>query len=114
MTPAIAATTFLAICTAICTVATTVNVLLTFIGKIKAPNAEQNNRISALEKRCDKYDEYFANDKTRMTNIELEVVVLTKGMFALLSNAVDGADIDRCKQAKIELQDFLATKGVKV
>lgn len=114
MTPSDMATTFLAICTAICTIATTVNVILMFIGKIKAPNAEQNRRILALEHRCEKYDEYFKNDQNRMNGIELEVVVLTKGMFALLSNAVDGVDIDRCRQAKIELQDFLATKGVQV
>lgn len=114
MTPATMATTFLAICTAICTVATTINVILMFVGKIKAPNAEQNRRITELEIRCDKYDEYFKHDQSRMNGIEMEVVVLTKGMFALLSNAVDGADVDRCKQAKIELQDFLATKGVQV
>lgn len=114
MTHATMATTFLAVCTAVCTVATTINVILMFIGKIKAPNAEQNRRIAALEARCDKYDGYFKKDQNRMNSIELEVVVLTKGMFALLSNAVDGTDIDRCKQAKIELQDFLATKGVQV
>lgn len=114
MTPAMITTTFLAVCTAVCTVATTVNVLLTFIGKIKAPNAEQNRRIEALEKRCDKYDEYFEKDQNRMNGIELELVVITKGMFALLSNAVDGVDVDRCRTAKIELQDFLAAKGVKV
>lgn len=114
MTPTTIATTFLAVCTAVCTVATTINVILMFIGKIKAPNAEQNRRILALETRCDKYDEYFKQDKNRMNGIELEVVVLTKGMFALLSNAVDGTDTDRCKQAKIELQDFLSTKGVQV
>ena len=114
MNPVTMATTFLAVCTAVCTVATTINVILTFIGKVKAPNAEQNKRISALEARCDKYDEYFKNDKNRMNGIELEVVVITKGMFALLSNAVDGNDIERCRQAKVELQDFLATKGVKL
>lgn len=102
------------ICAAISTIGAAVSVISNMAAKAKEPYVEHTNRIAALEAKVQEYDQYFKIDKKRLDYIELQQSEMLKAMFALLSHATDNNDVERCRKAKNELQEFLAEKGVNV
>lgn len=97
-----------AIIGAIITMVTLIEKVSKLVTMAKTPNEQQDRRIDALEKRCDHYDHYFNNDKRRIENLERSMAVLMKSQFALVRHAINGNDIDECKEAERELQEYLA------
>ena len=81
---------------------------------INSPNEEQDRRLAALEKRCDKYERYFDSDKQRLSDLEQALSVLMQGTFALISHAVNGNDVDKLKQTQEDMFQYLNTRGIKV
>ena len=60
----------LAVAGAISTLGGAANWLVKLVQVLKAPNAEQDKRISDLEKHMEEVDGYLARDKERLDNID--------------------------------------------
>lgn len=80
------------------------------ISAIKAPNNKQDERISALEKRCDKYDAILDQDKRDIEEIKKVEHLILKTEFALLQHGIDGNNIEPMKKAQEDIQNYLIDK----
>lgn len=110
MTPFEIYTAILAICGAIITVSSAITVIIKAVKAAKAPENQQNDRLTKLEERVARHDELFAKDNKRLTAIEEGNRVVQKALLALLEHWIDGSNIDAIKKAKEELQSFLIDK----
>ena len=95
------------ICTAINTIGAAIIVLTTFIGKAKAPNLRQNERLDNVEKEIDTIKHYLDSDNKRIKSIEEGNKVTQKALLALMSHALNGNDNDKLLAAKDELERYL-------
>lgn len=98
---------FLALCAGISCVAGAVVWIVKGVRAAKAPNQKQDDRLSALEARVAKHDEYFERDKQRLESIEDGNRVTQRAILALLAHGIDGNEVEAMKSAKQELQDYL-------
>ena len=102
--------TALAVAGAISTLAGAGNWLVKLIGVIKAPNAEQDRRLSDLEKHMEEVYGYLANDKKRLDNIDESTRVTQRALLALLAHGIDGNHQSQMEEAKNELELHLIKK----
>jgi hypothetical protein len=80
------------------------------VDKVKKPEEEQNKRIEALEKRCDRYDAAFESDKRDIEEIKKVEHLILKTNFALLQHGIDGNNIEPMKKAQEDIQNYLIDK----
>jgi len=104
----------LGICGAIVTISAAVTVLIKTAQKIKEPEKEQNERITALEKKVEKHDRFFDNDNRRMIEYEKGSTVTQQALLALLSHAINGNNDEELKKAKSNLEQYLIGRGGNV
>ena len=97
----------LAVCAGISCIAAAIGWVVKGIQAAKAPAKKVEDRLTALEKKADEHQKFFANDKDRLDAIEEGSRVTQKAILALLSHGIDGNDIDAMKIAKKELQEYL-------
>lgn len=90
----------LAISAGIVSMAAGVGVVVALVKRAGAPNRQQNDRLTNLEERADRYD------KTLET-IEKSNRVTQRAILALLSHGIDGNELDGMRSAKNELTEFL-------
>ncbi len=64
-----------------------------------------------LKARVDKHDGLFENDNRRLKSLEDMNKSLCQAMVALLDHTVTGNSVERCRDARNKLIDYLATKG---
>jgi len=76
----------------------------------KAPNEEQNERISALEERLAEVDRKLDNDKRRLDTNDAGNRVTQLALLALLDHSLDGNNIEQMQIAKKELQQHLINR----
>lgn len=95
------------ICTAINTIGAAIIVVTTFIGKAKAPNLRQNERLDELENRMNNVEHYLDSDNKRIKTMEEGNRVTQKGLLALMSHALNGNDDTKLLAAKDELEKYL-------
>lgn len=100
----------LAVAGAISTLAGAANWLVKLVQVIKAPNAEQDRRLSDLEKHMQEVDGYLANDKQRLDNIDESTRVTQRALLALLAHGIDGNHQSQMEDAKKELESHLIKK----
>ena len=100
----------LAVAGAISTLGGAANYLVKLIGAIKAPNAEQDKRLSKLEKHMEEVDGYLANDKKRLDGIDDSTRVTQRALLALLAHGIDGNHQHQMEEAKQELELHLIKK----
>ena len=103
-------TTVLAIAGGISTLAAAGNWVVKFIMAIKAPNAEQDRRLTKLEKHMEEVDTFLARDKVRLDNIEESNRVTQRALLALLAHGIDGNHQSQMEEAKNELELHLIKK----
>ena len=103
-------TTVLAIAGGISTLAAAGNWVVKFIMAIKAPNAEQDRRLTKLEKHMEEVDVYLANDKKRLDGIDDSTRVTQRALLALLAHGIDGNHQHQMEEAKQELELHLIKK----
>ena len=103
-------TVFVAACGAIITVSGAVDVIIKTAKAVKAPNTEQNERLTSVEDRLARHDELFGKDNKRLTMIEEGNRVTQKAILALLKHGIDGNQIPAMQKAEEELQRFLIDK----
>ena len=100
----------LAVAGAISTLAGAGNWVIKIISAIKAPNAEQDRRLSDLEKHMEKVDGFLAKDKERLDNIDGDTRVTQRALLALLAHGIDGNHQKQMEEAKEELELHLIKK----
>lgn len=100
----------LAVAGAISTLAGAGNWIVKLIQAIKAPNAEQDRRLSDLEKHMEKVDGFLAKDKERLDNIDGDTRVTQRALLALLAHGIDGNHQKQMEEAKEELELHLIKK----
>lgn len=100
----------LAVAGAISTLGGAANWLVKLVQVIKAPNAEQDRRLSDLEKHMEEVDGYLANDKKRLDNIDESTRVTQRALLALLAHGIDGNHQSQMEDAKKELELHLIKK----
>lgn len=103
MTPNEIMTGILAIASAVVLLYNAGSAILRTYKAAKAPNAEQDRRISALEKWKETVDKKLDNDheSNRVTH---------QALLALLDHGLDGNNITQMQKAKDELQLHLVNK----
>lgn len=100
----------LAFCGAISTVGAAVEKIVKVIRAAKAPNDEQNARISSLEEWRIGVDRKLDNDKKRLDGKDSGDRVTQLALLALLDHGIDGNNIDQMLKAKQELQQHLINR----
>lgn len=100
----------LAVCGAISTVGAAVEKIVKVIRAAKAPNDEQNARISSLEEWRVGVDRKLDTDKKRLDNKDSGDRVTQLALLALLDHGIDGNNIDQMLKAKQELQQHLINR----
>ena len=100
----------LAVAGAISTLGGAANWLVKLVQAIKAPNAEQDKRLSNLEKHMEEVDGYLANDKKRLDSIDGDTRVTQRALLALLAHGIDGNHQKQMEEAKEELELHLIKK----
>ena len=100
----------LAVAGAISTLAGAANWLVKLVQVIKAPNAEQDRRLTDLEKHMEEVDGFLANDKQRLNNIDESTRVTQRALLALLAHGIDGNHQSQMEDAKNELELHLIKK----
>ena len=99
------------ICTLVISFSTIINVVLVFKSKAEEPERNQNDRISALEKRMDQVEAEIEENKSMLLDIEAGMQVTHKALLALMSHALNGNNIDKLKEAHTELENHLVGRG---
>ena len=99
--------TVLAAASAVVLISNAVEKVVKAIKVAKAPETEQNKKISELEERMKKVEDKLESDKKQIADIREGNHVLTKGMFALLEHGINGNNIDQMKDAKHDVEEYL-------
>ena len=99
------------ICGAVCTIAAAVAVFYKAVAKAQEPEHIQNQRLDALEKKVDKFAEFFDRDNKRLNSLDEGNRVTQQALLALMSHAINGNDIDRLSRARDDLESYLVSKG---
>ena len=111
ITPNELMTMFLGVCIGITTIAAAVTVVVKIIQKMRQPELSQNERITALESKIQKFEELFGNDNKRLVELEEGNRVTQQALLALLSHSINGNDTDKLTKARDTLQEYLISKG---
>ena len=98
------------ICGAIVSLSAGITVIIKVVQKAKAPEHTQNERILALEKKVERFEQLFDNDNKRLIELERGNRVTQQALLALLSHALNGNDVDSLKEAKTKLENYLIGK----
>jgi plasmid rolling circle replication initiator protein Rep len=76
----------------------------------KAPNAKQDERITALEAWKKEVDAKLENDLHRLDSIEAGNRASHQALLALLDHSLDGNNIEQMQHAKETLQQHLINR----
>ena len=77
---------------------------------LRSPQQNHEERILLIERKLVEYDTFFSNDKARLDSIEEGNKATQKALLALLSNAIDGDNVEELKEAKDDLQRYLINR----
>ena len=100
----------LAVAGAISTLGGAANWLVKLVQALKAPNADQNNRLDKLERHMEEVDTFLAKDKARLDGIDESTRVTQRALLALLAHGIDGNHQSQMEDAKKELELHLIRK----
>lgn len=83
-----------------------------WVSKVRAPDRDQDARITKIEGRIDDMVREYSMDKARISNLEKGNVVIQQSLLALMNHAINDGNIDELIKAKDNLQIYLTTKGL--
>lgn len=86
------------------------NAILDIIRAIKAPNDEQDRRITELEGEMKTVKKCLDNDNKRFKTLEDGNRVMIMAQLALLDHGLDGNNIKQMEDAKKGINLYLASK----
>lgn len=73
-------------------------------------NKADKEDFEALQKKVNELEAYQNEDHRRIKNVEEGQMHLCKAMLAMVDHSVSGNSIDKLKQAKEDLQNYLIEK----
>lgn len=76
----------------------------------KAPNEEQDRRLTAAEKDIADIKGFLANDKKRLDSLEEGNRVTQRALIALLGHGLDGNNQKEMATAKADLESYLINR----
>lgn len=76
----------------------------------KAPNEEQDRRLTAAEKDIADIKGFLANDKKRLDALEEGNRVTQRALIALLGHGLDGNNQKEMATAKADLESYLINR----
>ena len=76
----------------------------------KAPEEQQNQRLTALENDVREIKSHQNDDNTKIKSLENGTRVLLHSMSALLAHGIDGNNTEKLVEAKEELDSYLINK----
>lgn len=76
----------------------------------KAPNEEQDRRLTAAEKDIADIKGFLANDKKRLDSLEEGNRVTQRALIALLGHGLDGNNQKEMASAKADLESYLINR----
>ena len=76
----------------------------------KAPEEQQNQRLTALENDVREIKSHQNDDNTKIKSLENGTRVLLHSMSALLAHGIDGNNTKKLVEAKEELDSYLINK----
>ena len=85
-----------------------VTIIIKVVQKAKAPEHSQDERINALEKKVERFEQLFDNDNKRLIELEKGNRITQQALLALLSHAINGDDIDSLRKAKTKMENLFA------
>lgn len=97
----------LIICGAIMTIGGATVYIIKIIQKIKQPEETQNQKITNLENRVTVLEGYSKSVNDRIKVMEEGMKVTQQALLAIMSYEINGNDIDKLKQAKDDLEEYL-------
>lgn len=103
-------TAALAVASAIVLIGNAAEKLAKAVRMAKAPNVQQDERISALESWKEGVDRKLDADKKHLDSIDSGNRVTQLALLALLDHGIDGNNIDQMQHAKEELQQHLINR----
>lgn len=77
---------------------------------IRAPDAAQNSRLTALEEEMAQVKQYLTNDKRAIDGLSEGDKVTKHAILALLGHGIDGNNVDEMIQSKHELEKYLINR----
>ena len=100
----------LAVCTAISTVGGAVEKVVKIFRAAKAPNEEQDVRISRLERDMEDVKKALDRDDKHLKAIDEGNRVSQVALLALLDHGIDGNNTKQMQAAKSDLQTYLINR----
>ena len=76
----------------------------------RAPNVQQDERLSALEHWREEVDGKLQHDHDRFESLDSGNRVTQRALLALLDHGIDGNNIEQMQHAKEELQNHLINR----
>lgn len=85
-------------------------IIFKLVSKVKAPEAEQNKRIEALEKKVEELEKGRKSDNDEFGEIKKTNKVILKCLQALLAESLGGNAAEALNEAKKELDNYFLEK----
>ena len=76
----------------------------------KAPNEEQDRRLTKVEQRLDRHDQLLMNDKNRLDQIERSNMVQMRALLAMVNHMIDNNHTQALADVRKELNDYLVNR----
>ena len=100
----------LALAGAVTTLGSAAEKIAKVIRAAKAPNEQQDERISAAEKDIKDIKGFLAIDKKRLDALEDGNRVTQRAILALLGHGIDGNNQKQMREAKEGLEEYLISR----
>ena len=100
----------LALCGAISTIGGAVEKVAKVVKVAKAPNAEQDRRLEAVEKEIVDIKGFLDNDKKSIESLKEGNRVTQQALLALLAHGIDGNNQKQMIEAKKDLEQYLINR----
>ena len=91
-------------------IATITGFIVALVKRWKAPEVEQNRRITELEKKYEDLEKRLSCGDDKFKVIEESNIIILSTLRALLKHAINGNDKEQLKNAEKDLDNFLITK----
>jgi len=101
---------FLVLCGAVSTIGGAASHVVKAVKAAKAPNAEQDRRLTAVEEDLKGVHRFLDTDKKRLDVLDEGNRVTQRALLALLGHGLDGNNQKQMQDAKTDLEQYLINR----
>lgn len=90
-----------------------VGIYNTVMSAVKTQREEKRRReqpVSDLETKVNEHDQKLKNDHERMNDMENAIRILMRSQIAQLDHAISGNSVDKLRESKDEILNYLSQK----